>query len=105
MIASVNRIFLRRSGVRNALPNALSTPAPPRPCSACGTPGNRTLTAEKALQASHASAGGSDLLRSRPGERVRLDLQSNADVTAAEDLYQLTTAYGALGGQDVGVDF
>src|SRR3954451_8223253 len=108
MIARVNRIFFRRSGVRNALPNALSTPAPPRPLVAPHLAGNRTLTADLllgfALQLGDAAASSGDLLGGRAGEGMRLDLQSNRDLPAAEDLHELTPAYGALGRQDVRVD-
>src|SRR5215475_1829658 len=108
IMASVKRSFFRRSGVRNADANALSTDPPARlvaaNLAAAGRGGghgapyyeviqaNRLLTVNR-LQLGNRPTGGLDLVPRAGGERVRGDVElDRAEVAVAQHLDLLTLA-------------
>src|SRR5918999_5679673 len=81
MMSSVNRIFLRRSGILNALMNALSIVFPPL------WRGRLVYPVAPGLpQDLNPPAGLLDLLPGRPGEAVGLHGERTVELAAAQDL-------------------
>src|SRR5919205_3572372 len=89
MMTSVNRIFLRRSGILKALTKALSTAAP---------------ILSRSTDQLDAAPGALDLLRRRPRERVRAHGERPIELPAAEHLHGAALAHEAVREQRVGID-